>query len=184
MRLRVAILLAALLCVPRLASAATIGTFDWVYDELFATGSSFNVANESVDTFTSVFVDLYAPLAPDPFQSLSLGNVAAGTTAQSIDDLSLLLVPLDLARAQLRFTFGTEAVVVQLLAGALVGEPGNVLFGSIDIEAPDVSPTPTPEPSTLALLLAGVGIGAWRAGFARRGAARQRPGAGESPQRI
>lgn len=157
MRLRVAIVLAALLCVPRGASAATLGTFEWVYDVLFASGSTFSVTNESDDSFSDVVVDLYAPEATVPFQSLAFGTIVGGTIAQNIEDLSFLLVPQDIDRAHLTLVVGTEVIALDLLATALTGESTDLLATSIDIVAADPPPTHIPEPPTLLLLAIGLG---------------------------
>jgi hypothetical protein len=43
-----------------LEPGSVIGTFEWVDDVLFGTGSTFDVDNESSFTFESVFVDLFS----------------------------------------------------------------------------------------------------------------------------
>lgn len=160
MRFRIVILLAVLLGVPNRAVAAPIGTFEWVYDTLFATGSSFNVTNESESSFEDIFVDLYAPEAADPFQSLSLNSVEAGGIVQSFEDLSFLVVPFDLDRAHLRFTFNSGLVGLDLFASALTGDPQSLMAASVDIFAPEVPPSPAPVPEPATLLLLGTGLGA------------------------
>src|SRR5688572_16957015 len=100
-----AVLVVCLLAVPTLSSAEPIGLFEWVDDRFFATGSVFNVTNASATDFLDVYIDLYAPANVAPFYSLNLGEIQAGTNAQSIDVLSFLVIPLDLDRATLRLGY-------------------------------------------------------------------------------
>lgn len=140
------------------ASAEPIGTFGWVYDTLFDTGSAFSVTNESADPFSDVFVDLYAPGAADPFQSISLGNsgtIDGSTAAQSLEEL--LFVPsLELDRVHLRFVFDSMSLSADLFASALAGESGTLLATSADLFATESAPEPIPEPGTLLLLGSGI----------------------------
>lgn len=153
-------------------SAVPIGTFEWVYDTLFGTGSTFSLTNESEKTFDAIFVDLYAGDGSDPFRTLDLGTVLGGGITQSIDDLSLLTVPTDIARAHLRFTLAGDLVGADLLATELSGESEGLTAVSVDILGPQASPEPVPEPSTLALLASGVLIALRR----RRGVRHSRAG--------
>jgi hypothetical protein len=155
MRQAVLLLTACAVLLPQRAAAAPIGTFEWVHDALFGTGSTFSVTNQSDDPFEDVFVDLFAPGQMTAFQSLSLGTVDAGSAAQSIDDLSFLVVPFDLSRALVRLTFDGTALSAELDSANLQGDPAFLLAGAIDIVAPDdPDPTPVPvsEPSTLTML--------------------------------
>jgi hypothetical protein len=130
------------------ANAAPIGLFSWNYDALFGSGSVFGVANESFDPFEDTFIDLFAPGATTSFVTLSLGDIDAGLSVQSIDDLSLLLVPDDLDRAILRMSYTGSNVTATLLASSLTGEFARVTSTVID----DASTASVPEPSTLVLL--------------------------------
>ena len=143
------------------ANAAPIGTFEWAYDVLFGTGSTFNITNTSTGVFEDTFVDLYAPAATTPFQTISFGDVDSGGSAQSIDDLSVFLVPDDLARVQLRLTFDATPVTAQLLASDLQGLPTLLLIGATDITGP--APTNVPEPPSVSLMLLGFAATAFAA---------------------
>ena len=157
------VLAICLLLAPARASATSIGVFDWTYDAAFGTGSTFSVTNDSTDPFSDVFVDLYAPSESIAFLSLSLGEVSAGGTAQSIDDLSLLLVPNDLATAVLRLSFGSDPITATIVASSLQGDPAFLLQSSIDILTDDSpNPTPIPEPSTVVLVGSVLGAAAVR----------------------
>jgi hypothetical protein len=163
MRVSSVVLTLAFLAFAVRAEAASIGAFDWVHDVLFESGSVFAVINESADTFEDAFVDLYAPAASTPFQTLSLGDISRGGFAQSTEDLSFLIVPFELERAQLRLTYQASLVTADLFASSLIGDPDIVRFGSTSIEAPTTPPTSVPEPATLLLLFSSaVGIGVWR----------------------
>jgi hypothetical protein len=164
LRVRVAVsMFVVLLCAASPAFASPIGgsssiplgTFEWVYDVMFGTGSTFTLTNESEDSFDDIVVDLYAPEAIDPFQSLSLGSIAGPGIAQSIDDLSFLLVPFDLDRARLTFRLGETILGADLFAAALSGDEG-VSLAAVDVFAPDPPTEPVPEPSTLLLLGGGI----------------------------
>jgi hypothetical protein len=50
-----------------LGPVETIGTFDWVDDILFRSGSTFSVNNESASTFESIAIDLFAQGDSTPF---------------------------------------------------------------------------------------------------------------------
>src|SRR5690349_1918833 len=89
-----------MLALPERAAGAVIGTFGWDYDPTF-TGSVFSVVNGTTSTFEDIFIDLYAPGASSPFQTLGLADIGSGGAVVTIDDLSLLLVPADLDRAVL-----------------------------------------------------------------------------------
>jgi hypothetical protein len=164
MRFVVAVLTVCVLLSPRSAGASPIlepsgrvvGSFGWVHDVLFQTGSTFSVTNESNADFVDVFVDLYAPSETVPFISLSLGAVVAGGSGQSIDDLSALLVPEDISVALLRLSFANAPLSASIFATSLSGDPLDLLAGATDILAPAQSPAPIPEPTTLVLM--GVGI--------------------------
>ena len=157
MRLVALIFGVCLALCPVRADAAPIGSFSWVHDILFGTGSTFTVVNDSGDPFTSVLIDLYAPDAATPFYTVNLGDIGAGESAQSIDDFSLFTLPADLDRTDLRLTYLADPVTAQLLATELIGDPLDLLTGTIDITVPD-PPAPTvPEPGTLLSLALGLG---------------------------
>ncbi len=157
MRLIVCLLSACIFLAPARASAEPIGTFTWTYDALFGTGSTFSVGNESLDPFVGVLVDLYAPGESIAFFTLDLGDIGPGVSAQSIDDLSFLLVPFDLGSATVRLTSVADLITATILASALQGDPGLFLQASVDLSRPDQPPpAPVPEPSTALLMLTGV----------------------------
>jgi hypothetical protein len=166
MRLATIVCLSAITLLPQSASAATIGAFEWLYDAAFATGSTFNVTNEYDRPYLSVFVDLFAPGAIQPFHTLSLDDVPAnGGFIQSIDDLSIFLVPDDIGSATLRLTAGGVPVTATLSATDLLGDPADFLAGSIDITSRELPPgpeTPIPEPGTLILVGSALGVSGWR----------------------
>jgi hypothetical protein len=145
----------AFLAVAGRAHAAPIGSFDWVHDVLFGTGSVFFVINDSANTFEDASVDLFAPGATNPFQTLSLGDVLPGAFVQSIDDLSFLLVPFDLDRVQLTLSYDSNRVSVDLLSSSMLGDPDLFLAASTSIPEPTRT---VPEPSTLLLLAVAAGI--------------------------
>jgi hypothetical protein len=95
-------------------------------------------------------------------------DLGAGEFAQSLDDLSLLGVPADIARVHLRFIFGSGVdsalVGFDLFADALTGDV-DLMAASIELtiaDTPPPPPAPVPEPGTLLLLAAGVGTLALR----------------------
>ena len=151
------------------ANAIPIGDFNWsehTPDECEAglCGAFFSVDNFSDadlslgllgDSFFAVVVNLQTAAGP---QDLALGDIIAGGSSQSIDDLFAAII----GSAGLRLTFGAPelAGTLQLLdeAGAIVAAltgPGSLL---IDYTARVVEPPPTtvPEPSTLLLLVGGL----------------------------
>ena len=136
-------------------SAVPLGTFEWVYDTLFASISTFKVTNESGDQFEDIFVDLYEPDAQDPFWSLSLGTLeAGGDPLQSFEDIDLL-VPSQLDRAHLRFNLGANLITADLFADGLTGE-APLFAATVDFLAPEAPPVP--EPSTILLLSSALGV--------------------------
>jgi len=156
-------LIAIFLCMPGAASASPItggtsavplGTFEWVYDTLFASISTFKVTNESGDQFEDIFVDLYEPDALDPFQSLSLGTLeAGGDPLQYFEDIDLI-VPSQLDRAHLRFNLGPSVISADLFADGLTGD-APTFAAAVDFFAPEEQAVP--EPSTLLLLSSALG---------------------------
>jgi hypothetical protein len=150
------------LAFPSSASAIPIGDFSWnEYAEDDCTagglcGAYFAVGNfsdlslgDDAGPFFDVFVDLETA---DPL-SLSLGNIDAGASIQSFEDL----FGVDIFSAALRLTFTTaQPGFVQLLdldgnvVNGLTG-PGSLL---IDYAVDDV--VTVPEPSTWLLLLGGL----------------------------
>jgi len=136
-------------------SAVPLGTFEWVYDTLFDSISTFKVTNESDAQFEDIFVDLYEPDAQDPFRSLSLGTLeAGGDPLQYFEDI-VLLVPNQLDRAHLRFNLGASLISADLLAAGLTGEDPT-FAAAVDFFAPEDQPVP--EPSTLLLLSSALGV--------------------------
>ena len=149
-----------------LEPGSVIGTFEWVDDVLFGTGSTFDVDNESSFTFESVFVDLFSSGATTPFQTLALGDIPSMGFAQSFEDLSALIVGTDLSQALLRLTFGDTPLTATLFASSLTGDPQTLLAASVDIQ----TTAPVPEPATLTLLGSSLAAMGWR--LRRRGRTR------------
>ena len=165
----VALLVCSLVHAP--ANAIPIGGFSWnehTSDECEAAlcGAFFSVDNFSTDPDFSLgdlgnsFFDVLVNLQTDTgLQSLVLGDILAGGSSQSIDDLFGAIIQ----SAGLTFAFGNPALAgsIRLLdeAGELVTAltgPGSVL---IDYTAPVVQ---VAEPSVLLLLVGGL------VGLARR----------------
>jgi hypothetical protein len=148
-----------------LEPGSVLGTFGWVDDILFGSGSTFAVDNESPFTFESVFVDLFSSGATTPFQTLDLGDIPPSLGfAQSLEDLSSLSVGTDLVQALLRLTLGDTALTATLLASSLTGDPAGFVTTSVDIQAP----APVPEPATLTLLGSSLAAMGWRLRRERR----------------
>ena len=157
-------LIAIFLCMSGAASASTItggtsavplGTFEWVYDTLFDSISTFKVTNESGESFEDIFVDLYEPDALDPFRSLGLGTLeAGGDPLQYFEDI-VLLVPSQLDRAHLRFNLGASLISADLFADGLTGD-APTFATAVDFFAPEDQPVP--EPSTLLLVSSALGV--------------------------
>jgi PEP-CTERM motif len=147
-----------------LEPGSVLGTFGWVDDILFGSGSTFDVQNESSFTFESVFVDLFALGATTPFQTLALGDIPSMQPGQSFEDLSSLSVGTDLVQALLRLTLGDTALTATLLASSLTGDSAGFVTTSVDIQAP----APVPEPATLTLLGSSLAAMGWRLRRERR----------------
>jgi len=144
------------------AHAIPIGDFNWnehTQEECVVglCGAFFSVDNFSTDpdislgalgdTFSNVSVNLATDGGP---LNLSLGDIAAGNSSQSIDDLSGSVI----ASALVALTFGLPGSI-QLLdefgnAVTALTAPGSLL---IDYTAPV---TTVPEPSTVLLLIGGL----------------------------
>jgi len=145
------------------AHAAAIGVFQWSEytpdqcDNVGLCGAFFSVSNTLTgpdislgtldDTFSNVSVNLTTDAGP---MSLILGDIAPGSSSQSIDDLSATTI----AIAALTLTFGPPGSI------QLLDEFGNVVTGltapgSVLIDYVASPPTSVPEPSTLLLLFIG-----------------------------
>ena len=140
-----------LLSMPATASAAPIGTFSWTYETpVDIVGSVFTVTNASTQPFEDILIDLFAPGASTPFQTLGLNDIAPSAGDQT-GNVSFLVVPDDLDRAILRFSFGSDEVSAELTASSLSAPPGDII-----LEASIPIASPVPEPATLSLLGAGL----------------------------
>lgn len=156
-----------LLLAPGVVCALPIGTFNWNEHstedcDLFSLcGAYFSVENFSDDPINSLgapgenFADVFVDLATDlGLQSLALGDIAPGSSSQSIDDLSGTII----SSASLRLSFGLAGV----LSVAGLSAPGSELIDFVADDADDGS-VEAPEPPVAALMVLGLlGIAASR----------------------